>query len=44
MIASRHPLPQEWAPPPSMNYRERYPRVYPGEDEFLRDNPDWLES
>jgi len=43
MVASKHPLPTAWAAPRSMTYRDRYPRVFPGEDRFLRDNPDWLE-
>jgi succinate dehydrogenase/fumarate reductase flavoprotein subunit len=35
MALSRHPLPDSWRPDPSLTYRERYPRPYPGEDEFL---------
>jgi len=42
MVASKHALPEEWLPPASLPYRERYPRVYPGEDQFLADNPDWI--
>lgn len=41
MVASKHPLPDEWGPPASMTYRERYPRIFPGEDEFLAGHPDW---
>jgi succinate dehydrogenase/fumarate reductase flavoprotein subunit len=41
MVPSKYMLPSEWSAPDSMSYRDRYPRVYPGEDEFLRDNPDW---
>ncbi len=41
MVESKHPLPPEWGPPKSLAYRDRYPLVYPGEDEFLRANPDW---
>jgi succinate dehydrogenase/fumarate reductase flavoprotein subunit len=44
MVESKYPLPADWGPPRSMAYRERYPRVFPGEDEFLRDNPDWMET
>ena len=44
MVESKYPLPADWGPPQSMAYRERYPRVFPGEDEFLRDNPDWMET
>jgi succinate dehydrogenase/fumarate reductase flavoprotein subunit len=43
MVESKHPLPREWGPPETMAYRDRYPRVFPGEDEFLRENPDWME-
>lgn len=41
MVESKHPLPPEWGPPESMPYRDRYPRVFPGENEFLRNNPGW---
>ena len=34
MQLSKHPLPVAWAPPSSLTYRERYPRPFPGEDEF----------
>ena len=44
MVESKYPLPSDWGPPRSMAYRDRYPRVFPGEDSFLRDNPDWLEG
>jgi succinate dehydrogenase/fumarate reductase flavoprotein subunit len=36
MALGKHPLPQEWRPDASLAYRERYPRVFPGEDEYLR--------
>ncbi|WP_114520797.1 FAD-binding protein [Altererythrobacter sp. ZODW24] len=35
MALSKHMLPKEWAPDPNVPYRERYPRPYPGEEEFL---------
>jgi succinate dehydrogenase/fumarate reductase flavoprotein subunit len=41
MVASKHALPDEWAPPASLPYRDRYPREFPGEDEFLANHPDW---
>jgi succinate dehydrogenase/fumarate reductase flavoprotein subunit len=44
MVESKYPLPADWGPPRSMAYRERYPREFPGEDKFLRDNPDWMET
>jgi succinate dehydrogenase/fumarate reductase flavoprotein subunit len=28
-----HPIPEKWHPPVSMNYRDKYQFVYPGEDE-----------
>ncbi len=34
MELSKHPLPDAWRPDPALSYRERYPRPYPGEDEF----------
>lgn len=36
MSLSKHALPDAWRPDGSMPYRERYPRPYPGEDEFLQ--------
>lgn len=41
MVASKYELPDEWKPPASLPYRERYPREFPGEDEFLVENPNW---
>lgn len=41
MVASKHALPDEWAAPASLPYRDRYPREFPGEDEFLAEHPDW---
>ena len=34
MTATKHPLPAEWAPDPAKPYRDRYPRPFPGEDDF----------
>lgn len=34
MAAAKHPLPADWAPDPTKPYRDRYPRPFPGEDEF----------
>jgi succinate dehydrogenase/fumarate reductase flavoprotein subunit len=34
MELSKCPLPQEWRPPQTMSYREAYPRVWPGEDQY----------
>jgi succinate dehydrogenase/fumarate reductase flavoprotein subunit len=42
MILGKKPIPEEWKPNPSLPYRERYPRVFPGEDEFLANHPDWV--
>ena len=44
MVMSKHPLPKEWGPPQSLSYRDRYPRVFPGENQFLRDNPGWPQN
>lgn len=35
MQVSKHMLPEEWRPDPKIPYRHRYPRPYPGEDEYL---------
>jgi succinate dehydrogenase/fumarate reductase flavoprotein subunit len=35
MELSKRPLPVEWRPPPTMAYRDAYPRIWPGEDAFL---------
>lgn len=42
MTPAKHMLPQDWAAPSTMAYRDRYPRVFPGEDEFREENPDWV--
>jgi succinate dehydrogenase/fumarate reductase flavoprotein subunit len=34
MTVAKHPLPSDWAPDPAKPYRERYPRPFPGEDEY----------
>lgn len=34
MMTAKYPLPSDWAPDPAKPYRERYPRPFPGEDEF----------
>lgn len=36
MELSKHMLPDAWRPDPALPYRERYPRPYPGEDQFLQ--------
>ena len=36
MIPGKHPLPEKWKPNPALAYREKYPRVFPGEDAALR--------
>lgn len=36
MQLAKHALPDAWRPDASLGYRERYPRPYPGEDEFLQ--------
>ena len=38
MAMGKHMLPEEWKPDPTKSYRENYPRVLPGEDEFIRKN------
>jgi succinate dehydrogenase/fumarate reductase flavoprotein subunit len=35
MELSKRPLPQAWRPPPSWRYRDAYPRIWPGEDQYL---------
>jgi succinate dehydrogenase/fumarate reductase flavoprotein subunit len=35
MALSKHMFPEAWHPDPAIPYRERYPRPYPGEEEFL---------
>lgn len=35
MSLIKHTLPDSWRPDPALTYRERYPRPYPGEDEYL---------
>ena len=41
MMPSKHQLPDEWAPPASMAYRDSYPLEFPGENAFLQANPGW---
>lgn len=35
MAMGKHALPETWKPDSKVPYRDRYPRVLPGEDEFL---------
>jgi hypothetical protein len=42
MVLGKKPIPKEWRPDPSTPYRERYPREFPGENEFLANHPDWV--
>ena len=35
MELAKHDLPEAWKPDGTVSYRERYPRSYPGEDEYL---------
>lgn len=35
MQLSKHMLPEDWRPDSNLSYRERYPRPYPGEEEYL---------
>jgi succinate dehydrogenase/fumarate reductase flavoprotein subunit len=35
MVMGKHMLPEAWKPDPSRPYRENYPRVFPGENEYL---------
>lgn len=35
MKLEKRPLPDSWRPPATMAYRDRYPRVWPGEDKAL---------
>jgi succinate dehydrogenase/fumarate reductase flavoprotein subunit len=35
MMMGKHMLPEAWKPDPSRPYRENYPRVFPGENEYL---------
>ncbi|WOJ91944.1 FAD-binding protein [Congregibacter variabilis] len=39
MSLGKHPLPDEWKPDPVLAYRQKYPREFPGEDEYLQDKP-----
>lgn len=34
MALAKHPLPAKWAPDPAKPYRDRYPRPFPGEDDY----------
>jgi hypothetical protein len=36
MELSKRPLPAAWRPPATLSYREAYPRVWPGEEQFLQ--------
>ncbi|MCW3836208.1 FAD-binding protein [Sphingomonas canadensis] len=36
MVLEKRPLPDAWRPPAAMAYRQRYPRVWPGEDAQLQ--------
>ena len=36
MTMGKHKLPEAWKPDPKNSYRENYPRIFPGEDEFLK--------
>ncbi|MFT5767823.1 MAG: succinate dehydrogenase/fumarate reductase flavoprotein subunit, partial [Halioglobus sp.] len=38
MAMGKHMLPEAWKPDSSKSYRENYPRVFPGEDEYLARN------
>jgi len=42
MVLGKKPIPEEWKPDSNLPYRERYPREFPGEDEFLANHPDWV--
>jgi succinate dehydrogenase/fumarate reductase flavoprotein subunit len=35
MAMGKHMLPEDWKPDASKPYRENYPRIFPGEDEYL---------
>lgn len=35
MVLEKRPLPDAWRPPETMAYRDRYPRIWPGEDKEL---------
>jgi succinate dehydrogenase/fumarate reductase flavoprotein subunit len=37
MQIEKRPLPDAWRPPASMTYRDKYPRIWPGEDRALRE-------
>jgi succinate dehydrogenase/fumarate reductase flavoprotein subunit len=36
MAVVKHPVPAKWHPNKALSYREEYPTVYPGEDEFVQ--------
>ena len=38
MGTTKHPVPKEWHPDPTLTYREKYPCHYPGEDEYLAEH------
>jgi succinate dehydrogenase/fumarate reductase flavoprotein subunit len=35
MVLGKHMLPEAWKPDGNKSYRENYPRVFPGEDDYL---------
>jgi succinate dehydrogenase/fumarate reductase flavoprotein subunit len=35
MEVTKEPLPRQWLPDNALTYREKYPKRYPGEDEYL---------
>ena len=39
MLMGKHMLPESWKPDKSKTYRENYPREFPGEIDFLTNNP-----
>ena len=39
MLMGKHMLPETWKPDKSKSYRENYPREFPGEMDFLTNNP-----
>ena len=40
MVLEKKPIPEEWKADQTAAYRERYPREFPGEDEFLASHPE----
>ena len=39
MVAARRPVPVGWRPAAESAYRDRYPTVFPGEDDYLASRP-----